>query len=37
VDGSRVRVYVSPSEADRVEREKEVGVRFDPDEVLLCR
>ena len=37
VDGSRVRVYVAPSEADRVEREKEVGVRFDPDEVLLCR
>jgi len=37
VDGSRVRVYVAPLEAPRVERTKEVGVTFHADDVLLCK
>jgi len=36
VDGSRVRVYVAPSEAERIQRKNEVGVVFRPDDVLLC-
>lgn len=37
VDGSRIRAYVAPSEAQRVERGKEVGVAFDAKDVLLCK
>jgi spermidine/putrescine ABC transporter ATP-binding subunit len=35
-DGSRVRVYLAPSESQQIDRAKEVGVVFGANDVLLC-
>ncbi len=35
-DGSRVRVYVAPSDAQRVARDREISVVFASGDVLLC-
>lgn len=37
VDGSQIRVYVQPSEAQQIERRGEVAVAFRTSDVLLCR
>jgi len=36
-DGSKIRVYAAPSEAERVDARREIAVVFGPEDVLLCR